>query len=226
MTTTAKSLGDNFSNPVLSMNGKKVKTKTKAEELNEALENVRRLEMEKMEEDLAQQERKAAVKKQRIANSFFTLLKEEGFDLESVHEAKSFRTSEIEEDKQPVLSTSNGVIVKLFLFVSLIMFFIMYQTFFGETMNDSSKRIFDAMEAHMWTHFALALGTILFGFGIMYLMFPCQFRYFHNKIHTEHSWSKDFDSPTFEGVVRMVTTFLAWSVPTFICANVMQLILG
>lgn len=225
MTTTAKSLGDNFSNPVLSMNGKKVKTKT--EELNEALENVRRLEMEKMEEDLAQQERKAAVKKQRIANSFFTLLKEEGFDLESLPEAKKTYKVEGEENSEiPILSTSNGVIVKLFLFVSLIMFFIMYQTFFGETMNDSSKRIFDAMEAHMWTHFALALGTILFGFGIMYLMFPCQFRYFHNKIHTEHSWSKDFDNPSFEGVVRMVTTFLAWSVPTFICANVMQLILG
>lgn len=219
MTTSSKSIRE-----VFPMNGKKVKTK--ADELNEALENVERLQLEKMQEDLEQQERKAAVKKQRIANSFFTLLKDEGFDLDGIPLPKSSIKAEIEDDKAPVLSTSKGVLVKLLLFVGLILFFALYQSFFGEGMNDSSKRIFDAMEAHLWTHFALALGTILFGFGIMFLMFPNQFRYFHNQIHTEHSWNSDFEKPTFEGVVRMTTTFLAWLVPTWICASVMQLILG
>ncbi len=213
-----------FPNKFLSLNGK---AKTKADELNEALKDVERIQLEMMEEDLKNEERKEAIKKQRIANKFFSFLKDEGIDLGSIPEPKAkFDKVEDVDNTPAILSTSNGVIVKLFLFVSLIMFFVMYQTFWGETLNDSSKRIFDAMEAHMWTHFALALGTILFGFGVMYLMFPCQFRYFHNKIHTEHSWSKDFESPSFGGVVRMVTTFLAWFAPTWICASVMQLILG
>ena len=213
---------------VVPMNGKEVLNKD--QEIEATKKRLATLEQEKKEdEEKAQQlekDRQNLARKQKLTNKLINLLKEEGVDLEVGITKAEQEQKQVENDNVAGMSTSKGVIVKLVMFVGLIVFFAVYQMFFGAEMNDSSRRIFDAMEAHLWTHFALSLGTILFGFGIMYLMFPCQFRYFHNQINTSHSWNKDFDSPSFDGVVRMATTFLSWVVPTWICASVMQLILG
>lgn len=174
-------------------------------------------------------ERKAIAKKQQLTNKIINLLKEEGIDIENMSAPNQVTSKTVEptemEDSEEV-NTSKGMLVKGAIFLGLIAFFALYQRLFGATMNDSAIRIFDAMEAHLWTHIALAIATILFGFGVMFLLFPKQFRYFHNHIPTDNSWNSDFDKPSFEGVVRMTTTFLTWVIPTWICASIMGLILG
>ena len=203
------------------------------DELVKAQERVRQLEAEREQQELARKEAEKKAKEESLklefASKFFEFAEQNGL-LTNQTKAEPVPTTinevQITENELPEVSTSKGVLVKLGLFFILIAYFAFYQVYFSDSMNDSSKRIFEAMEAHLWTHIAISLATILFGFAVMYLMFPRQFKYFHNQISTQYSWNSDFENPTFEGVVRMATTFLAWLVPTAICASIMQLILG
>lgn len=203
------------------------------DELVKAQERVRQLEAEREQQELARKEAEKKAKEEsfklEFASKFFEFAEQNGL-LTNQTKAEPVPTTinevQITENELPEVSTSKGVLVKLGLFCILISYFAFYQVFFSDSMNDSSKRIFEAMEAHLWTHIAISLATILFGFAVMYLMFPRQFKYFHNQIPTQYNWNSDFENPSFEGVVRMATTFLAWLVPTAICASIMQLILG
>jgi hypothetical protein len=204
------------------------------DELLKAQERVRQLEAERELQDLARKEAEKKAQEESLklefASKIFEFAEQNGL-MSKQAKAEPVPTAineevQTTENELPEVSTSKGVLVKLGLFFILISYFAFYQVFFGDTMNDSSRRIFEAMEAHLWTHIAISLATILFGFAVMYLMFPRQFKYFHNQISTQYSWNSDFENPTFEGVVRMATTFLAWLVPTAICASIMQLILG
>jgi hypothetical protein len=212
---------------------KTVKSLRIEDELAKAQERVRQLEAEREQQELARKDAEKKAKEESLklefASKIFEFAEQNGL-LTKQTKAEPVPTTinevQTTENELPEVSTSKGVLVKLGLFFILISYFAFYQVFFGDTMNDSSRRIFEAMEAHLWTHIAISLATILFGFAVMYLMFPRQFKYFHNQISTQYSWNSDFENPTFEGVVRMATTFLAWLVPTAICASIMQLILG
>lgn len=231
--------------PKAHLNGKMkvVKSKSLEEQLAEQKLLVAEMEAEmetsKEEEAKRAKESEAVVKKQRLTNDIMNVLKGYGIDMgdlsgvdfpktqpEPSFQAVAGKTENVLVNEDPALEvkTSNGLWSKGLLFLGLMGAFYAYQNW--ATLNDSQARILDAAEVHLWTHIWLALGVILFGFGIQYLVFNKQFRYFSNNIDSAHSWSKDFDNPTFEGTVRMASMLLTWLIPTWVCASVMQLILG
>lgn len=188
------------------------------------------------EKEKRRKENEALIKKQKITNDLMGVLKAYGLDVgsvspdfekEAIPETKKAFTAKTEStlvSEDAEIRTNKGLWFKIGVFAFFMFAFAIYQNF--ATLNDSQSRILDAAETHLWTHLWLALGTILFGFAIQYAVFNKQFRYFSNNIESAHSWSSDFDNPTFQGTVRMSTTFLTWLVPTWICGNVMLLILG
>jgi hypothetical protein len=225
------------------INGKPLRVMSKTKSLEEQLadqeaisaELKKQIEESKLEEKKRQAENQALVKKQKLTNDLMNVLKGHGLDLGDLSSVnmeamampappkpREFVNEVVSDEKE--LHTSKGLWGTFGLLVGLMLLLSGYQYF--ANLNDSEGRILDAAQAHFWTHVWIALGTILFGFGVQWAVFNKQFRYFSNNIESERSWSSDFDNPTFGGTVRMATTFLTWAFSTWVCGHVMLLILG
>jgi hypothetical protein len=242
MSTNADRINSVLGNPELENkhlngNGKLKKSKTIEEQYEEQQVIMKELEAEiqknKASEAKRQAENKALLKKQKLTNDLVNVLKEHGLDVgdlaavstEPIPPKPRILVNDVPvPDGEKEVKTSHGIWTTIAMLLGLMVLFAVFQNF--AEMNDSQSRILNAAQAHFWTHIWLALGTILFGFGVHFAIFNKQFRYFSNNIETGNSWSKDFDNPTFEGAIRIATTFATWAFCTWVCASVMQLILG
>jgi hypothetical protein len=199
----------------------------------------------KQEQEAAQKEaeRKAAEKKERLAEKLFSAFAEMGMQVPDfppvgVHrEIPEVQTST--EQAAPVveapaakpireigkgISTQKGLYLMIGIFAVFFLWFIGYGVF--GSMNDSEVRITNAAYLHFISHIWLSISVVLAGFGIQFLLFNQQCRYLWTNVQTEHSFQTDFWSPSYEGLIRLITCLFTWAFPTFIIAWVFQLILG
>lgn len=132
-------------------------------------------------------------------------------------------------EEEPVkgrdISTTKGLYGMIILaIITAIAFYLFGTSLIQGEDNESAQRMMNSVGLRIITNFLPTSLAFLSALGILYLIFPHQFNYFHNRINSEFSLKKDLEAAL--PWQRILFFSFALSLPVWVFVQLMQVIFG